>query len=148
MQLNWDWRKFEEISGHHMHEMLFLRQAVFVVEQHCAYQDADTLDRDAWHLFGRDTRGLLLAYARITFPGVKYGEPSFGRVLTSPAVRGQGLGRQLVQRCIDKCALEYPEMGIRISAQQYLQQFYESFGLETVGQSYDEDGIEHIEMVL
>ncbi|HXA47888.1 MAG TPA: GNAT family N-acetyltransferase, partial [Burkholderiaceae bacterium] len=36
---------------------------------------------------------------------------------------------------------------IRISAQQYLEAFYRSFGFETTSAPYDEDGIPHIEML-
>ena len=36
---------------------------------------------------------------------------------------------------------------IRIGAQQYLERFYQSFGFVTVSAPYDEDGIQHIDML-
>jgi len=36
---------------------------------------------------------------------------------------------------------------IIISAQTYLQHFYQDFGFQTIGESYDEDGIPHIKML-
>jgi ElaA protein len=39
-------------------------------------------------------------------------------------------------------------MDIRISAQSYLQNFYESFGFQVEGEEYLEDDIPHKEMVL
>ena len=140
--------QFDELSGTNVHEILAVRQSVFVVEQQCPYQDADGFDQTSWHLLGHNLESQLLAYARINFPGTRYHEPSFGRVLTTRAARGCGLGRQVVEQCILKCTEEYAGMTIRISAQTYLTRFYESFGFESVGQPYDEDGIEHIDMVL
>ena len=36
---------------------------------------------------------------------------------------------------------------IRIGAQQYLERFYQSFGFVTVSAPYDEDGIQHVDML-
>ena len=148
MQVNWVWKEFSEISGAQMHKILSVRQTVFVVEQHCIYQDADDLDKDSWHLLGCDESDFLVAYARINFPGAKYQEPSFGRVLTTQTARGLGLGRKIVQHCIAKCGTEYPAMDVRIAAQTYLQTFYETFGFEVMSQPYDDEGVEHIDMLL
>ena len=56
------------------------------------------LDRQSWHLLGRDDAGVLQAYLRIVDPGVKYAEPSIGRVITAPETRGTGLGARLMSR--------------------------------------------------
>jgi len=148
MEMSWTWKRFEEISGAEMHEILSERQKVFIVEQKCLYQDADKLDCQSWHLVGRDREGMLVAYARINFPGARYKEPSFGRIFTSQANRTIGLGRQIIQHCIEKCKIEYPDMTIRISAQTYLMDFYKGFCFEIAGQPYDDEGVEHIDMVL
>ncbi|MEO1297397.1 MAG: GNAT family N-acetyltransferase [Cyanobacteria bacterium J06636_16] len=148
MEINWIWKRFEAISGVQMHAILAVRQTVFVVEQGCIYQDADELDQKSWHLLGCDEKGELVAYARITLPGTRYPEPSFGRVLTVQAARGRGLGRQIVQQCLAKCGAEYPRMDVRISAQTYLEKFYQGFGFTTVSQPYDDQGIEHVDMLL
>jgi ElaA protein len=36
---------------------------------------------------------------------------------------------------------------VHISAQQYLERFYRSFGFATVSESYLEDGIPHVAML-
>lgn len=148
MELSWVCKNFEEISGEEMHEILSIRQNVFIVEQKCVYQDADELDRCSWHLLGRSVDGTIVAYGRVNFPGSRYREPSFGRILTSKDVRGLGVGREVVRRCIELCKRQYPELDIRISAQTYLVDFYSDFGFEEVGEPYDDEGVEHIDMVM
>ncbi|WLT38251.1 GNAT family N-acetyltransferase [Synechocystis sp. B12] len=147
MEINWSWQQFNNISGEVMHEMLALRQEVFVVEQGCLYLDADGLDKQSWHLFGRTNDQQLVAYARLNFPNTRYPEPSFGRVLTSKAIRGMGAGRKIVAACIQKSLREYPNLDLRISAQAHLTEFYAEFGFTKVGDPYDDHGIEHISMI-
>ena len=146
--MNWTWRQFDTISGKEMHEMLSLRQKVFVVEQECVYLDADELDEQSWHLFGRSNDGALGAYARLNFPDTRFTEPSFGRVLTIKETRGTGVGREVVKACIEKSKQEYPGLNIRISAQTYLTSFYKGLGFVIVGNPYDDEGIEHVDMIL
>ena len=87
------------------------------------------------------------AYLRIVDPGVKYTEPSMGRVITSPEVRGTGLGRQLVAEGVARCQAQWPGQGMRISAQAHLERFYGEWGFERVGEPYLEDDIPHLEMI-
>jgi ElaA protein len=145
--LAWQWLRFEQLGLDDLYDALALRQQVFVVEQRCPYLDADGLDRCAWHLLGRDTGGALQAQLRVVDPGRKYAEPSIGRVLTAPAVRGSGVGRDLMQQGIARCAGAWPAQGIRISAQAHLQRFYRSLGFEPLGEIYVEDDIPHVDMV-
>jgi ElaA protein len=148
--IDWQWLSFEQLTRNQLYEILKVRQQVFAVEQNCVYQDADDLDRHAWHLLGwrGDSTGLeLAAYARVIFPGGKYTEPSIGRVLTAASARGSGLGKELMRKAIQHSEREYPDTPIRISAQQYLQSFYTELGFETFSGPYDEDGIPHITML-
>lgn len=148
MELFWTYKKFEEISGEEMHEILATRQSVFIVEQKCVYQDADELDRRSWHLSGRSVDGTIIAYGRVNFPGSRHPEPSLGRILTSEDARGSGAGREVVRRCLELCKRQYPQLNIRISAQIYLIDFYSDFGFQEVGEPYDDEGVEHIDMVM
>ena len=127
-----------------------VRQKVFVVEQKCAYRDADGSDPLALHLLGwRSTpEGLVVsAYARLFPPGVKYKEASIGRVLTDPDVRGSGLGKAVMTEAIQRVQDADWGSAIRIGAQMYLEQFYEEFGFSRVSEPYLEDDIWHVEML-
>ena len=143
--MRWHWLRYPELTLDDLYDALALRARVFVVEQG-PYVDPDGLDRHAWHLLGRDDAGTLQACLRVVDPGLKYAEPSIGRVVVSAACRGQGLGRELMQQGIARCTEAWPGRGIRISAQAHLDRFYGSLGFEAVGQPYDEDDIPHLEM--
>ena len=144
--MNWSWSRFESLGVDNLYDALALRCRVFVLEQG-PYLDPDGLDRQAWHLLGRDAQGTLQAYLRSVDPGAKYAEPSMGRVVTSPELRGSGLGRRLVAEGVARCDAAWPGQGMRISAQAHLERFYGGWGFVRVGEPYLEDGIPHLEMV-
>lgn len=147
--LTWTFKHFQDLSADELYELLQLRSDVFVIEQQCIYRDLDDKDLKCYHLFGRiEETGELAAYSRIVPPGVSYEEPSIGRVVTSLNHRKSNFGRELMQKGIKELLLLYPGQPIRIGAQTYLIKFYNSFGFMESGEAYDEDGIEHIEMVL
>jgi ElaA protein len=150
--LSFRWARLHELSAPEWHTVLAAREAVFIVEQNCPYQDADALDAQSWHLLG-SVDGTLASYLRVVDPGRKsvhagvfYAEPSIGRVLTAAAFRGKGYGQQLMREGIAGCDRLYPGQGIRISAQSYLLAFYRALGFVALGDEYDEDGIPHFEM--
>ena len=148
--LAWQCSPFDELSTKALYAILRARQVVFVVEQNCPFLDADDVDQHCRHLLGWQIQGssnALAAYARLVPPGVKYGEPSIGRVITSPEFRGQGLGKELMLRAVQAMDELYPGRAIRIGAQHYLERFYSGFGFVTVSPTYIEDGIPHVEMV-
>ncbi|PZO12046.1 MAG: GNAT family N-acetyltransferase [Leptolyngbya foveolarum] len=145
--IDWYWRTFGELSNAQIYDILAVRQQVFVLEQKCLYLDVDGRDREALHLLGNNCANQIVAYARLLPPNTRYAEPSIGRVLVVESARGTGLGRELVQRCLEKCELPYGDYSVKISAQVYLREFYQSFGFEGVGEPYDDGGIPHVEMV-
>lgn len=147
MTLSFDWLPFDRLSGREVHDVLQLRQRVFVVEQTCPFLDADGVDPKCWHGLGRDETGLLVATARLVPPGLKYEEPAIGRLVTAPEVRRTGAGRALMSSAIQQVQRLFPGQPIRLGAQRYLEAFYGSFGFRPVGEPYDEDGIDHIEML-
>jgi ElaA protein len=144
---HWQLAKLSELSALEAFEFLRLRQQVFVLEQQCLYEDIDGIDSDAWHLLGRNREGVLVAYLRIIPPLGKYPGPAIGRVLTSASARSGGLGKQLMNEGIAQACALFPATAIYLSAQTYLLKFYRDLGFESVGAPFDEDGIEHIEMV-
>jgi ElaA protein len=147
MQLNWVFKKFTELTAAELYAIMQLRNEVFVVEQNCAYQDADDKDQKSEHFCGWDNEKLV-AYTRIIPPGISYPEASIGRVVTSPAYRRTGAGRQLMQQSINLTFGRFNCTAIKIGAQVYLTNFYQSLGFEQCSPMYLEDGIPHIEMIL
>jgi len=144
--MNWTWQRFNDLGVDNLHDALQLRSRVFILEQG-PYLDVDGHDRAAWHLLGRDPASHLVAYLRVVDPGVKYDEPSIGRVVTAPEVRGTGFGRALMLEGLAGCAQHWPGRAVRISAQARLQRFYTELGFSVVGDEYPEDGIPHLEML-
>lgn len=143
---HWHSAHFDVLSVRQLYAIMQLRQEVFVVEQRCAYLDADGLDAHARHLWSADEEGRVVAYARVFGPGVKCPEASIGRVATASSVRRTGLGRALVTRALGLVAAEFQGAAVHISAQAYLERFYASFGFVTVGAGYLEDDIPHLGM--
>jgi ElaA protein len=145
MALSWRWQRFEDLGVDGVYDMLALRAKVFILEQG-PYLDPDGADRHGWHLLGRDESGALLAYLRLLDPGVKFDEPSIGRVVVDASLRGRGIGHDLVREGIARCAALWPQQAIRISAQAHLQRFYRHHGFKTVSDQYLDDGIPHVDM--
>jgi ElaA protein len=147
MQLEWRLKSFDTLTNEELYALLRLRSEVFVVEQHCVFLDMDDKDQHCWHLLGYKGP-LLAAYTRLVPQGVVYPDyPSIGRVVTSPQVRGEGMGRQLMLASIIQLEQLWGDSSIKIGAQLYLKSFYESLGFEVCGDVYDEDGIDHIPML-
>lgn len=144
--MNWQLKKFNQLTTKELYEILRVRAEVFVVEQECVYQDLDMKDQKSWHLFLEDG-GEIIAYLRILNKGVAYPEIAIGRVLTKDTQRKKGLAREMMRKAIKFIETDLKENAIRISAQVYLMKFYESLGFKAVSEIYLEDGIEHIEMV-
>jgi ElaA protein len=146
MTINWVLKKFDELSTHELYAILQLRNEVFAVEQNCVYPDMDDKDQAAYHFMGWNN-DKLIAYTRIIPPAVVYPEPSIGRVVTSPVARGEGIGKQLMEKSIEHIYNLFGTTPVKIGAQLYLKKFYTGFGFLPTSNIYLEDGIEHIEMV-
>jgi ElaA protein len=145
--MTWSLKPFSGLTPNELYAILRLRSEVFVVEQNCVFLDMDNKDQHCHHVMGWDG-DKLIAYARIVPAGISYVESSIGRIVTSPAARGKGAGRELLPHCIATLYTLHGEQVIRIGAQYYLKDFYESFGFQQTGEIYPEDGIPHIEMLL
>lgn len=143
----WCFKSWAELDTNELYEILAVRAKVFIVEQNCPYLDADGLDQASWHLWTAGPGGAVLAYLRVLPPGLKYDEPSLGRVVTSPDARRTGLGRVLIPEGLRRSEALFGPRPVRIGAQRYLERFYGEFGFVRASDEYDEDGIPHIEMV-
>ncbi len=144
--MKWSCKAFKELSLDEFHDIIQLREIVFVVEQDCPYLDVDGKDKDALHVFGK-YEGNIVATTRILKPGISYDEVAIGRVVTSPTVRGMGMGKQLMEESMKFVQLHFGKVPVRISAQTYLLKYYKSFGFIETGQEYLEDNIPHFEML-
>lgn len=147
LALEWTWLPFQSLSAQQTYDLLALRQQVFVVEQACVFQDADGIDLQCWHGMGYLSGGRLGAYARIVPPGLVYPQPSIGRVVTAPTLRGINAGHALMEQAMAQVMLLFPAHDIKIGAQAHLQRFYGRYGFEPIGDVYDEDGIAHVQMI-
>ncbi len=146
MPLKWKIKPFEELFLAELYELLQLRSEIFVVEQNCVYQDIDGKDRKALHLIG-EYGGEIVAYARLFKPGDYFGDASIGRVVVKREFRDKKWGHDLMRESLKAITENFGAGPIVISAQLYLQKFYESHGFETIGESYPEDDIPHIRMI-
>ena len=145
--LNWCWYSLDEMRPVQLYDMLALREAIFVVEQTCIYQELDGRDKVAHHLLVTQQE-TVVACLRVLPPTETQTRVRIGRVAVSPTWRKQGLARLMVQNAIDKIRLDYPSSGIYLDAQTYLQCFYSSLGFRVCGDEFLEDGIPHIAMQL
>ena len=150
--VQWKLATFDNLTVRELYAVLQLRTEVFVMEQNCAFQDMDGADDQAVHLLGTQrTTGhegdQLVAYARLFPAGVKFAEASIGRVITSGAVRGQGLGHTLIARAVSSVHTLWGLQPIRIGAQARLKDYYSQHGFVYMALPYVEDGIDHLEML-
>jgi len=137
---------FYELTIDELYALLQLRSEVFVVEQDCVYQDIDYKDQKALHILGyKDEK--LVAYTRLFKGGDYFEYASIGRVVVREAVRKFGYGHDIIRASISAIFEEYGETKIKISAQTYLKNFYETHGFYQIGEGYLEDGIPHIAML-
>lgn len=150
MNVVWRWHRWDQLDRDQVHAMFKARVDVFVVEQNCPYPEIDGKDPLAWHLFGYDGhpgKGCLIGYARLFAPGDYYDEPAAGRILTTGEGRGRGVGRAIMEECHRFSEARFGTRAVRLNGQGYLKPFYESLGYRAVRGPYDEDGIEHWEML-
>lgn len=149
--IDWRWYQWRDLERDTLYALLRARQDVFVVEQTCPYPDIDGKDVTAWHLIGSASGGgtgaPILASARLFAPGDHYAEAAIGRILTTAAGRGQGLGRAIMTECHRFVAQRFAASAVRLNGQAYLKEFYEGLGYRVVRGPYDEDGIPHYEML-
>lgn len=139
-------KPFDELDIHELYSLLQLRSEVFVVEQTCIYNDLDDLDQLAWHLIlKKDNR--VAGTARILPGGTRFPQVSIGRVVVSPHFRRRNFGKLVMQEAMKFAFSHFTASEIKISAQLYLEKFYEDLGFRRITEIYDEDGIPHIGML-
>lgn len=141
-------KTWEQLSKEELYAILQARAEVFVVEQRCIFLDIDDRDQTAHHVIAVDNHNnRLAAYCRICPPHNTEGQWSISRVITRQAYRGQGLANQLIATAIDFIRARGAQKAT-MSAQLYLQSFYEKHGFTVTSDVYQDDGIDHVDMIM
>lgn len=147
--IHWIIKSFRALDTEEIYDLLKLRVDVFVVEQNCAYHEIDGIDKhpETLHLIGKDPEGETVSYLRIIPPKLLFKEVAIGRVVVAKKNRGAGICGTMIRMALDRINHIWPDEDIRIGAQTYLKEFYESHGFCAISDSYLEDGIPHTDMV-
>jgi ElaA protein len=143
--LQWCWYALEQMEPLLLYDLMAFREAIFVVEQSCIYQELDGLDKIALHLLALQDQSVV-ACLRVLPPYGQETRVRIGRVAVSAEWRKRGLAGLMMRRSIVKAKSEYASSGIFLNAQSYLKAFYESQGFQVCGNEFLEDGIPHLPM--
>jgi len=123
-----------------------LRHAVFVEEQHIpAALEHDAADATAVHALARNRMGVVVATGRLVAAGPGTGK--VGRMAVCQAVRGSGVGRQVLAALV-QAARQRGDRNVLLHAQSSAVGFYLRAGFSARGAVFEEGGIPHQAMVL
>ena len=139
-------KPYNELSKDQFFDILKLRIEIFVVEQSCYYQELDDEDKEAFHV-SIYNNGIIVAVGRI-IPNLNNREVKIGRIAVKMNQRKKGLASSMMEDMLNFISKKYGDFSVLLSAQTYLIKFYQSYGFNEIGDTYLEDGIEHINMVL
>jgi ElaA protein len=141
--LSFLWLGWAELTAPLLYELLRFRQAIFVVEQASPYPDLDGRDARSQHLLLRGG-GELIGCLRLVEPDPLV---RIGRVAVGAGARGRGFARMMMEAALQRAAQSYPHRDVALSAQVYLEPFYQSLGFVAVSAPYDDCGVPHIDMI-
>ncbi len=139
-------KPYNDLSKDQFFDILKLRIEIFVVEQCCYYQELDNEDKEAFHVSIYND-GIIVAVGRI-IPNLHNKEVKIGRIAVKMEHRKKGLAYKMMKDIMNFISKKYKNFSVLLSAQTYLIEFYQLFGFKEIGNTYLEDGIEHINMVL
>jgi len=146
MKIVWNTKTFDQLTTNELYDLLRLREQVFIIEQNSIYADIDNKDQRAIHILGKHNQKII-AYSRLFNAGDYFETTSIGRVVVDKKYRKHKIGKILMEKSIAEIENQFFKTTITISAQCYLVDFYQSLGFKSVGKSYIEDGIPHIQMI-
>jgi ElaA protein len=133
-------RPFDDLTLRELHDVLRLRDEVFVVGQKITCEaEVDGLDPECVHVLGRDESGGMVATARLF---LEKDPVKVGRIAVLTALQRHGVGTRLMDYVHDVLG---PRRAV-MSAQAYLRPWYERLGWRVEGGVYDEAGIPHLFM--
>lgn len=135
---------FSAMSVTSVFELFKLRNAIFIVEQNCVYQDIDQLDLEAHHIVMCD-QNKVIGCSRFFIN--QEDQLQIGRLALDRAYRQQALGKQLFQYTLTQSQSIFPEKTLMLSSQKHLTAFYQQFGFNPIGDEFLEDNIPHQHMI-
>ncbi len=121
-----------------------VRTAVFVDEQRIPKElEWDEADHTAVHALARNRLGQAVATGRLL--PAHSGVAKIGRMAVHRALRGTGVGRQVLFGLMEAARLR-GDHTVRLSAQRSAEGFYRRLGYVAVGETYEDAGIPHVDM--
>lgn len=139
-------KPFEVLSGLEVYKMVMLREAIFVVEQDCPYQDSDGIDPKCEIMLVWDEEKLV-GTLRFVPAGMKYDDLSIGRVVVDRTYRGQGIADKMMKEALVHIKKKYGSVDVVLSGQVVIKSLYEKVGFKVISDIYLEDGIDHVKML-
>jgi ElaA protein len=133
-----------DLSTAMIYALLRLRVEVFIVEQHCLYQDLDghDLDRATRHYWLAPYGAIEQAQATLRLLEPTEGQFRIGRVCAALPARAQGGIRRLLEAAL----AEVGDAPCLLDAQTDSIELYTEFGFVRVGGELTEGGIGHVPM--
>ena len=136
--MNWTISQTDDLATCHA-----LRRAVFIEEQNVSEADeVDGQDAEALHVLA-SVNGEPMGCARIL---ISSDTAKIGRVCVMRPARGTGLGRAIIEACLDVSRQQPGVTRAKLGAQVHALPFYERLGFAAVGPVYDDAGIPHRDM--
>lgn len=144
--MNFEIKKFSELTVDDMYEIAKSRFEVFVCEQEIVEeQDFDDKDKLCHHVMLKED-GRIVAYSRIVPKGIGYENISIGRVLVLNSHRRRGIAQKMMKVALEFIKNNLNENIVVLSAQEYVKEMYSSVGFKVISDVYDEVNIPHVKM--
>lgn len=138
-------KKFDQLTGKEVYEILKARAEIFLMEQNIMYLDMDDIDYNSLHCFFMED-GKVTAYLRVFYDNEEEGAVRIGRVLSLE--HGKGLGKALMEKSLPEIYSKMKPKKIVMDAQKHAIGFYEKFGFTVSSPEFWEEGILHVKMEL
>ena len=128
-----------------LQETFKIREVVFVVEQECPQEEEfDEFDDHSTHFIAyQEGSPVGCCRYRNTEKGIK-----LERFAVLKEYRGKGVGKRLVQTALGNIEASQPSAGtlLYLHAQIPAMALYTRFGFHSVGEKFQEAGLDHYEM--
>ena len=125
-----------------------IRIKVFVEEQKVPIEEEiDHIDPRSIHVLAYDSKGAPMGTGRLFRDPEDPHLAHIGRMAVLAPARGKGCGAAIMDMLIREAKTQGYHR-IILSSQQYATGFYEKFGFHTVGDTYLDVDIPHIDMIL